>query len=59
EFYALKKRCTLWDGNLFKCFCLVSVKKEDKNIKCTVLKSVVGTLGLSIRQFFPRETFPG
>ncbi|KAI3905100.1 hypothetical protein MKX01_017346, partial [Papaver californicum] len=24
HFYALKKRCLLWDGNLLKCFCLVS-----------------------------------
>ncbi|KAI3964931.1 hypothetical protein MKW92_031271 [Papaver armeniacum] len=59
EFYALKKRCSLRDGNSLKCFCLVSVKKEDKNVKRTVLKSVVGTLDLSIRQFLPGETFPG
>ncbi|KAI3984271.1 hypothetical protein MKX01_011225 [Papaver californicum] len=59
EFYALKKRCSLQDGNSLKCFCLVSVKKEDRNVKRTVLKSVVGTLDLSIRQFLPGETFPG
>ncbi|MCL7044301.1 hypothetical protein MKW94_001380 [Papaver nudicaule] len=59
EFCALKKRCSQRDGNSLKCFCLVSVKKEDKNVKCTVLKSIVGTLDLSIRQFLPGETFPG
>ncbi|GMP36808.1 hypothetical protein CsSME_00008814 [Camellia sinensis var. sinensis] len=42
-----------------KCTCVVTVKKEDKNVKCTILKSVVGTLDLSIRYLLPGETFPG
>uniref|UniRef100_A0A7N1A2H2 N-acetyltransferase domain-containing protein n=1 Tax=Kalanchoe fedtschenkoi TaxID=63787 RepID=A0A7N1A2H2_KALFE len=59
EFYALKKRCSGQEGNSLKCFCLVAVKKEDKNIRRTVLKSIVGTLDLSIRQYFSGETYPG
>ncbi|XP_060961443.1 GCN5-related N-acetyltransferase 6, chloroplastic isoform X2 [Cannabis sativa] len=35
------------------------VKKETKNVKRTVLKSVVGTLDLSIRYLLHGETFPG
>ncbi|XP_057479921.1 GCN5-related N-acetyltransferase 6, chloroplastic-like isoform X4 [Actinidia eriantha] len=35
------------------------VKKEEKNIRRTVLNSVVGTLDLSIRQFLRGETYPG
>ncbi|XP_028124727.1 probable N-acetyltransferase san [Camellia sinensis] len=38
---------------------VAQVKKEDKNVKCTILKSVVGTLDLSIRYLLPGETFPG
>ncbi|XP_019052626.1 PREDICTED: uncharacterized protein LOC104593585 isoform X2 [Nelumbo nucifera] len=59
EFYALKRRCTGRDGNSLKCVCIVTVKKEDKNVRRTVLSSVVGTLDVSIRQFFRGETFPG
>ncbi|PSR90098.1 Acyl-CoA N-acyltransferase protein [Actinidia chinensis var. chinensis] len=59
EFYALKRRCTGQDGNSLKCFCFVAVKKEEKNIRRTVLNSVVGTLDLSIRQFLRGETYPG
>lgn len=59
EFYALKRRCAGRDGNSLKCFCFVAVKKEDKNIRRTVLNSVVGTLDLSIRQLFRGETYPG
>lgn len=59
EFYALKGRCSGLDGNSLKCFCLVAVKREEKNVRRTVLNSVVGTLDLSIRQFFPGETYPG
>ncbi|XP_068662685.1 GCN5-related N-acetyltransferase 6, chloroplastic-like isoform X2 [Aristolochia californica] len=59
EFYALKHRCVGRDGNSLKCFCLVAVKKEDKNVRRSVLNSVVGTLDLSIRQFLHGETFPG
>ncbi|KAJ6790691.1 Uncharacterized protein M6B38_247570 [Iris pallida] len=59
EFYDLKRRCAGRDGNSLKCMCIVAVKKEDPNIRRTVLNSVVGTLDLSIRQFVPGETFPG
>lgn len=37
----------------------VQVKKEEKNIRRTVLNSVVGTLDLSIRLLFRGETYPG
>ena len=35
------------------------VKKEVRNAKRTVLKSVVGTLDLNIRYLLHGETFPG
>ncbi|MQM21062.1 hypothetical protein Taro_054093 [Colocasia esculenta] len=35
------------------------VKKEDPNVRRTVLNSVVGTLDISIRQFLHGEKFPG
>ncbi|XP_010314685.1 GCN5-related N-acetyltransferase 6, chloroplastic isoform X3 [Solanum lycopersicum] len=35
------------------------VKKEEKNVRRTVLNSVVGTLDLSIRKFVQRERYPG
>ncbi|KAL0742388.1 hypothetical protein Bca4012_083901 [Brassica carinata] len=35
------------------------VKKEEKQIKRSVIKSVVGTLDLNIRFFLQGETFPG
>ncbi|KAI8017126.1 putative N-acetyltransferase san [Camellia lanceoleosa] len=57
EFTALKRRCRKQQKH--KCTCIVTVKKEDKNVKCTILKSVVGTLDLSIRYLLPGETFPG
>ncbi|XP_074294291.1 GCN5-related N-acetyltransferase 6, chloroplastic-like [Silene latifolia] len=59
EFYALKRRCSGLDGNSLRCFCLVAVKREDKNARRTVLNSIVGTLDLSIRQFLQGETYPG
>lgn len=58
EFYALKRRCCGQDGNSLKCCCFVAVKKEDKNVRRTVLNSVVGTMDLSIRQFVQGETYP-
>ncbi|GMH23939.1 hypothetical protein Nepgr_025782 [Nepenthes gracilis] len=58
EFYALKRRCTGQDGNSLKCYCLVALKREERNIRRTVLNSVVGTLDLSIRQFLHGETYP-
>ncbi|KAJ4978807.1 hypothetical protein NE237_009587 [Protea cynaroides] len=59
EFYALKQRCAGRDGNSLKCFCLVTVKKEEKNVRRTVLNSVVGTLDISIRQLLRGESYPG
>lgn len=44
------------------CFSVImfyQVRREDKNVKRTVLKSVVGTLDLSIRFLLQGETFPG
>ncbi|XP_065851326.1 GCN5-related N-acetyltransferase 6, chloroplastic isoform X1 [Euphorbia lathyris] len=57
EFHAIKKRRVGLHGQ--NCKCLVTVKKDDKNVKRTVLKSVVGTLDLSIRCLLQGETFPG
>ncbi|GER40672.1 acyl-CoA N-acyltransferases super family protein [Striga asiatica] len=37
----------------------LQVKKEDKNVRRTVLNSLVGTLDLSIRQFLQGEKYPG
>ncbi|CAA7398314.1 unnamed protein product [Spirodela intermedia] len=59
EFNALKRRCAGREGNSLKCLCIVSVKKEDPNIRRTVLNSVVGTLDLSIRLLLHGEKFPG
>lgn len=57
EFHAIKKRRTGLHGQ--NCRCIITVRKEDKNVKRTVLKSVVGTLDLSIRCLLQGETFPG
>ncbi|XP_078445128.1 GCN5-related N-acetyltransferase 6, chloroplastic-like [Wolffia australiana] len=59
EFNALKRRCAGREGNSLKCVCIVSVKKEDPNIRRTVLNSVVGTLDLSIRLLLLGEKIPG
>uniref|UniRef100_A0A5B6ZA95 N-acetyltransferase domain-containing protein n=1 Tax=Davidia involucrata TaxID=16924 RepID=A0A5B6ZA95_DAVIN len=56
EFNALKRRCKGIFGQ--KCTCIVTVKKEERNVKHTVLKSVVGTLDLSIQYLLHGETFP-
>ncbi|KAJ9168042.1 hypothetical protein P3X46_019616 [Hevea brasiliensis] len=57
EFHAIKKRRTGLHGQ--NCCCVVAVRKKGKNVKRTVLKSVVGTLDLSIRCLLQGETFPG
>ncbi|KAK4265600.1 hypothetical protein QN277_026630 [Acacia crassicarpa] len=57
EFNALKKRCQM--QNEQKCTCIIAVKKEHKNVKRPVLKSVVGTLDLNIGYLLQGETFPG
>ncbi|KAL2480316.1 Acyl-CoA N-acyltransferases (NAT) superfamily protein [Abeliophyllum distichum] len=56
-FNEMKKRCRAQLGE--KCACIVTVKKGDRNVKKTVLKSVVGTLDLSIRYLPHGQTFPG
>ncbi|KAG8367151.1 hypothetical protein BUALT_Bualt16G0042800 [Buddleja alternifolia] len=57
EFNAMKRRYNAQLGD--KCKCIVMVTREDENVKRTVLKSVVGTLDLSIRYLSHGETFPG
>ncbi|KAL3532689.1 hypothetical protein ACH5RR_006211 [Cinchona calisaya] len=57
EFNALKRRSKAQIGH--KCTCIVAVKKESRDVKHTVLKSVVGTLDLSIQYLSQGETFPG
>nr|KAJ0195343.1 hypothetical protein LSAT_V11C700356890 [Lactuca sativa] len=57
EFNALKRQCETKHGQ--KSACIVTVKKENGNERHTVLKSVVGTLDVSIRPFLHGETFPG
>nr|XP_027069247.1 uncharacterized protein LOC113694602 [Coffea arabica]XP_027069282.1 uncharacterized protein LOC113694635 [Coffea arabica] len=57
EYNALKRRSNTQLGH--KCTCMVAVKKENRDVKHTVLKSVVGTLDLSIQYLSQGETFPG
>ncbi|ONH97593.1 hypothetical protein PRUPE_7G199400 [Prunus persica] len=57
EFNAIKRRRKGEYGQ--KCSCIITVRKEPKNVKYTVVKSVVGTLDLSIRYLLDGETFPG
>ncbi|KAJ7979248.1 Acyl-CoA N-acyltransferase (NAT) superfamily protein [Quillaja saponaria] len=57
EFNAIKRRCRGQHGKDYTC--IVTVKKEERNVKRTVIKSVVGTLDLSIRFLLQGETFPG
>ncbi|KAK9073673.1 hypothetical protein SSX86_006267 [Deinandra increscens subsp. villosa] len=57
EFNALKRQSETKLGQ--KSACIVTVKKEHGNERNTVLKSVVGTLDVSIRPFLHGETFPG
>ncbi|KAJ6698989.1 ACYL-COA N-ACYLTRANSFERASES (NAT) SUPERFAMILY PROTEIN [Salix purpurea] len=57
EFHAIKRRRTSLHGQ--KCRCIIMVRKEDKHVKRTVLKGVVGTLDLSVRCLMHEETFPG
>ncbi|XP_027355442.1 uncharacterized protein LOC113865220 isoform X2 [Abrus precatorius] len=57
EFNALKRRCKVQYGD--SCTCIITVRKEQKNVKHSILKSVVGTLDLNIRHLLQGETFPG
>ncbi|TKY54421.1 N-alpha-acetyltransferase MAK3 [Spatholobus suberectus] len=57
EFHAIKKRCKEQNGD--SSTCIITVRKERKNVKRTIVKSVVGTLDLNIRYLRLGETFPG
>lgn len=57
EFNALKRHCETKRGQ--KSACIVTVKKEHGSERHTVLKSIVGTLDVSIRPLLHGETFPG
>ncbi|XP_071731987.1 GCN5-related N-acetyltransferase 6, chloroplastic [Rutidosis leptorrhynchoides] len=58
EFNALKRQAVTKLG--LKTACIITVRKEHSSEKrTTVLKSVVGTLDVSIRPFLHGETFPG
>ncbi|XWS26600.1 hypothetical protein CRYUN_Cryun26dG0044700 [Craigia yunnanensis] len=57
EFNAIKRRYEGQHGQTYTC--VVTAKKEERNVKRTVLKSVVGTLDFSIRHLFHGESFPG
>ncbi|XP_030530494.1 uncharacterized protein LOC115740963 isoform X2 [Rhodamnia argentea] len=57
EFNAIKRRHRGRNGQ--KCMCIVTVKKEHGNVNRMILKSIVGTLDLSIQYLLHGETFPG
>ncbi|CAK9328185.1 unnamed protein product [Citrullus colocynthis] len=57
EFNAIKKRCSGQHGQT--CTCVVTVRREQKHIKRTVIKSVLATLDMSMRHLMHGETFPG
>ncbi|KAG4141433.1 hypothetical protein ERO13_D06G075200v2 [Gossypium hirsutum] len=57
EFNAIKRRYSGQHGQTYTC--VVTVRKEERNVKRTVLKSVVGTLDFSIRHLLHGESFPG
>ncbi|CAI8589758.1 unnamed protein product [Vicia faba] len=57
EFNAVKRRCKVQNGD--SCACIIAVRKEQKNVKRSIIKSVVGTLDLNIRYLLQGETFPG
>ncbi|KAJ4794790.1 Acyl-CoA N-acyltransferases (NAT) superfamily protein [Rhynchospora pubera] len=42
-----------------KCYCLVTVKNDDKNGKRSAIQSVVGTLDLHVRHPLHGELYPG
>ncbi|XWS72259.1 hypothetical protein CRYUN_Cryun02cG0024600 [Craigia yunnanensis] len=57
EFNAIKRR---YKGQHEQTYtCVATVKKEERNVKRTVLKSVVGTLDFSVRHLLHGESFPG
>ncbi|XP_028787002.1 uncharacterized protein LOC114742938 isoform X2 [Neltuma alba] len=57
EYNAVKRRCR--GQTRESCTCIITVNNEQKNVKGSILKSVVGTLDLSIGYLLKGETFPG
>ncbi|XP_019436232.1 PREDICTED: uncharacterized protein LOC109342724, partial [Lupinus angustifolius] len=58
EYRAIKRRYSKV-RNRENYSCIITVRKEQKNVKCSILKSVLGTLDLSTRYLLQGETFPG
>ncbi|KAK7347873.1 hypothetical protein VNO80_22412 [Phaseolus coccineus] len=58
EFAKIKKRCKEPQHGQSST-CIITEKKQQKDIKRIVLRSVVGTLDLNIRYLLQGETFPG
>ncbi|KAK7388260.1 hypothetical protein VNO78_23071 [Psophocarpus tetragonolobus] len=58
EYNAIKERCKDQQGSKIST-CIIAVRKQQKNVKRSVIKSVVGTLDLNIRYLLLGETFPG
>ncbi|CAJ1940501.1 unnamed protein product [Sphenostylis stenocarpa] len=58
EFYKIKKRCKEPQQGQSST-CIITVKKQHKDVKRLVVRSVVGTLDLNIRYLLVGETFPG
>ncbi|KAG9156291.1 hypothetical protein Leryth_009161 [Lithospermum erythrorhizon] len=57
EYINLKRRCKAVLGE--KWTCIVAVKKEEHNVKHTVLKSIVGTLDMNTGFLSQGQNFPG
>ncbi|KAH9614619.1 hypothetical protein KSS87_005743 [Heliosperma pusillum] len=57
EFNALKRKSQGYNAQ--KSTCIIAVRKQDKNVKRTIIKSVVGTLDLSTKYLLQGESFPG
>ncbi|KAK7363301.1 hypothetical protein VNO77_05437 [Canavalia gladiata] len=57
EFNAIKKRCKEQNGD--SCSCIITLRREQENVKRTIIRNVVGTLDLNIRYLLLGETFPG
>ncbi|XP_031095668.1 uncharacterized protein LOC115999868 isoform X1 [Ipomoea triloba] len=58
EYNGLKRRCKAQFGQ--KCTCVVvTANKKEGDVRCPVMKNMVGTLDLVIGQLLPGETFLG
>ncbi|XP_019150869.1 PREDICTED: uncharacterized protein LOC109147692 isoform X2 [Ipomoea nil] len=58
EYNALKRRCKAQFGQ--KCTCVVvTANKKEGDVRCPLMKNMVGTLDLVIGQLLPGETFLG